>query len=227
MATPSLTTELQQAAQMQAHLPGTSVVLIGLVALGAVAVRSIWSITQHVTTIAHEGAHAVVGSAAGRKVTHVRIKMNADGGTGLVPAKGAGFILAGVVGYLGPSGFGLIAAKLIQVGHIVAVLWLAILALACMLVLVRKSFGLVSVIGCGLAIYVIARYMSIGAQVAAAYGIAWFLLLAGVADVRRHWTGAHDAGILQGLTRLPAGFWARLWLVGSVAALVLGASLLL
>ncbi len=227
MATPSLTTELQQAAQMQAHLPGTSVVLIGLVALGAVAVRSIWSITQHASTIAHEGAHAVVGSAAGRRVTYISIKMNADGGTGLVPAKGAGFILAGIVGYLGPSGFGLIAAKLIQVGHIVAVLWLAILALACMAFMVRKSFGLVSVIGCGFAIYLIARYMSLGAQGAAAYGIAWFLLLAGVADVRRHWTGAQDAGILQGLTRLPAGFWARLWLLGSMAALVLGASLLL
>jgi hypothetical protein len=227
MATPSLSTELQQAAQMQAHLPGTSVVLIGLVALVAVAARSIWSVTQHATTIAHEGAHAVVGSAAGRKVTYIKIKMNADGKTGLAPAEGAGFILAGIVGYLGPSGFGLIAAKLIQVGHIVAVLWLAIFALACMLVMVRKSFGLVSVIGCGLAIYIVARYMSLGAQVAAAYGIAWFLLLAGVADVRRHWTDAGDAGILRGLTRLPPGFWARLWLVGSVAALVLGATLLL
>ena len=28
-----------------------------------------WALTQHVNTMAHEGAHAVVGSAMGRRIT--------------------------------------------------------------------------------------------------------------------------------------------------------------
>jgi hypothetical protein len=223
---PTLEHELQRVAELQAHLPVSSVVVLGLIALGAVVVPAVWVIARHAATIAHEGAHAVVGSAMGHKITHFKINYKADGETGLGGRPRAS-ILAGIVGYLGPGGFGLIAAKLIQLGHIVAVLWLAIIAVAAMLLLMRWSFGLISVTACGLIIYLIARDTSLRAQVAAAYWIAWFLLLSGVGYVVRHWVKADDAKKLRDRTLLPRVVWASLWLVGSVAALGLGASMLL
>jgi hypothetical protein len=41
-----------------------------------------------------------------------------------------------------------------------------------------------------------------------------------------HGTSAADAHILRSLTRIPNGFWSRIWLLGSLAALGLGAVLL-
>jgi len=62
---------------------------------------------------------------------------------------GGGFILAGIVGYLGPSAFGLGAAELIRAGHPVAVLWIAVAALALLAVLARRSaFGIAVALAC-------------------------------------------------------------------------------
>ena len=61
------------------------------------------------------------------------------------PDTGPRRTLTRFVGYLGPSGFGLCAAKLIETGHVVTVLWLAIMLLVLLLFLIRKSFAMVSV----------------------------------------------------------------------------------
>ncbi len=78
--------------------------------------------------MAHEGAHATVHSATGRRVVRVTLSSNGEGAT-FSTGSGRG-ILGGVAGYLGPSAFGLAAAELIRVGHAVALLWAAIAALA-------------------------------------------------------------------------------------------------
>jgi hypothetical protein len=227
MVTRSLETALRDIGAVQPHLSTTAAVLVGVAALGAATLPGISLVTQHVNTMAHEGAHAVMGSAMGRRVTGVKLSGNGTGLTGLSGPRGVGFVLAGVVGYLGPSAVGLGAAGLIAIGHSVAVLWLALLALVVLLVPLRRSpFGLAAAIVTGLGLYLVARYAPVGAQVAVAYGIAWFLLLSGIRVVLLHGRHAHDAAILRQLTRLPRGVWAGLWLVGSAAALIFGGSLL-
>jgi hypothetical protein len=222
----SLGTELARIGQVQAHLPAAVAVLLGLLALGAAALPVLWQLTMHVNTIAHEGAHATMASAVGQKV--VSVTLNKDG-TGLTTARGggpAGAIVVGLAGYLGPSAFGLAAAKLIQAGHSIAVLWLAILLLACMLVVTRSVFGVLTVVASVAGLYLIAANAPVGAQVATAYAVAWFLLLSGLRVVAEHGAKAGDAVNLRALTHVPRGFWSVIWLTGSMGALGLGAALL-
>jgi Peptidase M50B-like len=218
---------LRAVAELQAHLPVSTSVLLGIAALGAATLPGISVLTQYVTTMAHEGAHAAMGSATGRRIGGVTLRGNGEGRTLLDRPQGVGFVLAGIAGYLGPSLFGLGAAKLIEVGYIVAVLWLAMLALAILAILVRRNgFGLAVVIITGVLLFLLARYAPVGAQVAVAYGVAWLLLLSGVRMVLMHGRHASDAIALRELTRVPRWLWAAFWLAGSGAALFIGGSLL-
>lgn len=222
----SLGTELDRIGQVQQHLPGAVAVLVGLLALGAAALPGVWQLTMHVNTIAHEGAHATMASAVGQKVVSVTLHKD---GTGLTTARGGGpaaTVVVGLAGYLGPSAFGLAAAKLIQIGHSIAVLWLAILLLACLLVVTRSIFGVLTVLASVAALYLIAANAPVGAQVATAYAVAWFLLVSGLRVIAEHGAKAGDAGTLRALTRVPRGFWSVIWLIGSMIALGLGAALL-
>lgn len=219
---------LSNVTALQAHLPVSASVLVGVAALAAAVLPGLSQITQHVNTMAHEGAHAVVGSVLGNRVTGVRLHGNGEGLTTMAPAAGVGFIIAGVVGYLGPSAFGLGAAKLISVGHAVAVLWVTLAALVLLGILVRRSgFGIAAVIVTALGVFLVARYAPVGAQVVLAYGIAWFLLVSGVQVVLSHGRNAGDAIALRQLTRVPRGLWAAFWLAGSAAALLIGGRMLI
>jgi hypothetical protein len=223
-----LGTELDRISLVQQHLPGVVAVLLGLLALGAAAIPGLWRLTVHVNTIAHEGMHATVASALGWKVSSVRLARN---GTGKTLALGrandkTGTFLFQLLGYVGPSAFGLFAAKLIQIGHSVAALWLAMLLLVCMLFVVRGVFGALTIIAATVGLFLLLVYGSVGAQVATAYAITWFLLLSGVRAVMEDGAKAEDAGELRSLTLLPRGVWSFLWLIASICALGLGAVLL-
>jgi Peptidase M50B-like len=227
MTAPPLETVVHRIVELQAPLPAATSLLIGVAALGAVTLSATWVMLRHVSLIAHEGAHALMGSSLGHRVRGV-ILLRSGGGETLLPTiqnRGSG-IPTGLIGYLGPSLFGLGAAKLIAVGHIVAVLWLALLALAVLFPLLRTTFGVISVILTGGLIYIVARYATVGAQEAVAYGIAWFLLLAAIKVVRLRGSDASDADVLNRLTLLPRGFWSSAWLAGTLIALVVGGSLL-
>jgi Peptidase M50B-like len=221
-----LGTELARIGQLQTHLPGPLAVLLGIVAVGAAALPDVWLLTRHVYTIAHEGAHATVGSVMGRQVTGVKMFRDGSGNTSVQPGQRSGDVMFLASGYLGPSAFGVGAAKLIELGHIVAVLWLSLILLLLMLLVARSSFAIISVLITGAAVYVVAAYTAVGAQVMVAYVITWFLLLSGVRMVREHGTGARDADELRNLTSIPKGFWSFLWFVGSIAALGFGGYLL-
>jgi hypothetical protein len=228
MTAPPLDTVVRQIGDLQPHLPAVTSLAVAGAALGAVTLSAVWPVVRHVSLIAHEGAHAVMGSALGHKVTGVILSRNGDGETTIPTLRGRGAgIPTGLVGYLGPSLFGLGAAKLIAVGHILAVLWLALLALAILLPLLRTRFGVMSVLLTGGLLYLVARYAPVGAQEAVAYGIAWFLLLAAIKVVLMRGTDAGDAHLLRGLTYLPRGLWWFGWLVGTLVALVAGGSLLI
>jgi hypothetical protein len=224
---PSMATVLGRIGETQGPLPALAAAAIGLAAVAAVGIQEIWLLARHLNTIAHEGAHAIVGSAVGRSVRAVTLRPNADGSTVVGPGKPSGDLTIGVAGYLGPSAFGLAMAKLIELRHTVMVLWLTLLLLAMLLVALRKPFSFVPVLVAGGLLFLIARYGSLGAQSVTAYGVTWFLLLSGIRVVLDHGINASDANSLAGMTHLRPGFWVVLWLAGTVFALVFGGILLI
>jgi hypothetical protein len=153
----------------------------------------------------------------------IDLKPTAEGATLVLPNSGTGFIVAAFAGYLGPSAVGLGAARFIQFGHIVAVLWVLMLLLGLLLIKLKPSFGYLTVPLAGIVIFVLLRHMPRTAEVVAAYAITWFLLLSGVRIVVQRGIAAGDAGLLKAQTSIPRLVWFALWLAGTLAAVVVGA----
>ena len=207
----------------QAPLPGPEAALIGLAAFAVVMIPFLWPLADHFDTMAHEGAHAVVASAMGFTVLGVTLDHKSNGVTSyLGPGSGPRRLLAAFAGYLGPSGFGLGAAKLIETGHVVGVLWVVTILLVLLLFLVRKSFGVVSVPAAIALLAVVMRYAHGGLQEVIVYGMTWLLLLSGVRNAVTHGARAGDAGQLSTITHLPRRLWALLWIAGTLLAVVIG-----
>jgi hypothetical protein len=222
-----LTASLDRLSQIQAHLPAMVSVIMAIVGVGAVVVPGLLHIAQPIETIAHEGAHALVGSAIGRKINRMEFKFNGDGATHHDAETSLIRLPITLSGYLGPSAFGIGGAELIKAGHIVAVPWIGLVGLIPILYLARKSLGVVLVIGVFVALLLVLAAGSEGLQVTTAYGITWFLLISAVRSVIKHGKGAGDAQILKTLTGLPPGFWPPVWFIGTVTALIFGATQLL
>jgi hypothetical protein len=147
---------------------------------------------------------------------------NGFGATTLAGKGVLGNLSTGIVGYLGPSAFGVGAAEMIRAGYIVAVLWIGLAGLLAIITVLRKSFGILSVAVAFVLLFGVAGFATVGMQVVTAYALAWFLLISGVQMIRIHGKRADDAKELQNLTRIPRAFWSGLWLAGSVVALVFG-----
>jgi hypothetical protein len=218
---PSLQEDLQQIVAIQGRLPGPVALLIGAAA-ALVSLPPLWLASRYLYTLAHEGGHAFMASVVGLRITGVSMKRNGDGLTEVVGAGGLGVFLFQFFGYLGPSALGAGAAKLIEIGHIVAVLWLLLLALGVLLLSARGVVAWVCIIGSGFLLYYIARYATLGTKVFIAYVLTWFLLISGVGVVLTHWRTAGDRVLLKQTTHLPMGLWPPLWLLGSIAALLTG-----
>jgi len=225
---PSLVLTLGDMSTTQAPLPGLDAALIGLASLVVVVPEILWPLAEHLNVMAHEGTHAITGSILGFGIKGVEINPIAEGGTDYRrPTLGPRRVVTAFVGYLGPSAFGLAAAKLITLGHIIAVLWLAVIFLVLLLLhLAPPSFGFVSVPVAIALLYVLTRYASAGLQVVMAYAMTWVLLLSGVRVALQDGANAGDADTLTGITRLPRQLWALLWLAGTLGALYLGVRLL-
>ncbi len=65
----------------QAPLSAAAATVTGLAAFAAVAMDAGWQFVRHGTVMAHEGAHAVLGSLAFRKVSGVTLNADATGAT--------------------------------------------------------------------------------------------------------------------------------------------------
>ena len=208
----------------QAPLPGSEAALVGLVVLAVVSVPFLWPLVEHFSAMAHEGAHAVVGSVMGFGIKSVTLSIENRGETGYhhAPDTGPRRTLTRFVGYLGPSGFGLCAAKLIETGHVVAVLWIAIMLLVLLLLLIRKSFAIVSVPAVIALLAFVTRHAHDGLEEVIVYGMAWLLLLSGVRVAVAHGAGAGDAVNLSRTTLIPRQIWALLWLAGTILAVAVG-----
>jgi hypothetical protein len=222
-----LRASLDQIVQVQAHLSSSLAVIMAIVGIGAAWVPGLWNVLWPVSTMAHEGAHAVVGSAMGRKITGMEIKLD-GGGTAHEGAPGTLFLLpVTFAGYLGPSAFGIGAAELIRHGHIVAVLWIGLLCVIPVLYLARRSFGVILVFAAIVAVLFVLGAGSLQTQVVTAYAVTWFLLASGLRVINIRGADSQDAKDLKDMTGLPRWFWLPFWLAGTVAALLFGATLLL
>ena len=210
----------------QAALPGSTATVIGLAAFGAVAANAGWVVVRHLAVMAHEGAHALTGLLLFRSVHGIELRSDATGGTDIRPATGLRSVPIALSGYLGPSGFGLGAAKLIELRYTPVVLWVVLFLLAVLLAGLRRSFGLISVVVAGGTVFGIARYTPMHVQVVSAYAIAWLLLLSGVRRVVEVGLRSDDGIRLRGLTGLPNVLWFLFWLAATLAAAAEGARLL-
>jgi hypothetical protein len=201
-------------------------IVIGLVVTAVVLIPLLWEPVEHFSTMTHEAAHALLAIFLGLTVAEIILNRSAEGATRVIGEDLLRFVLVAIVGYLGPSLFGLGAAKIISLGDPVTVLWLVVILLVLVLFLLGRSFGLISVpIAIGL-LYLILRYTHAGTEVVAAYAVTWLLLLAGVRHAIGHGVEASDADALRKRTHLPRRLFALLWLLGTVGALLLGGKLL-
>ena len=211
------------------HLPlsaGESA-LIGLVVAVVVFIPLLGLPAAHFSGMTREAAHALLAIILGLTVAEILLDRHSGGRTSIV-GEGLRAVLVFLIGYLGPSLFGLGAARLISFGYAVAVLWLLVVLLVGVLFLLGRSFGLLSVPFALAAFYVILRHPHVRTEVIAAYAVAWLLLLSGVRTVIAQGMHSGATANLRSRTHLPYshGLWWLLWLAGAVAALLLGGKLL-
>jgi hypothetical protein len=206
-------------------LPAGESILIGLVVLAVVMIPLLWAPAEHFSTMTREGTHALLAVILGLTVTEIVLDRHSGGRTSIV-GEGLRAGLVVLIGYLGPSLFGLGAARLISLGYPVAVLWLLVLLLVLVLFLLGRSFGLFSVPIAIALLYVILRYTHTGGEIVAAYALAWLLLLSGARSAIGHGIHSAEADTMRSRTHLPRGLWSLLWLAGTVGALIVGGKLL-
>jgi hypothetical protein len=206
-----------------APLPGGTAALIGLAALVVVMVPFLWPVARHVNVIAHEGAHALAAVLLGFALETVILKREV-GETTYTAARDAilRLVTVGFVGYLGPSLFGLGAAKLIETGRVVTVLWLLILLLVLLLFFLGGSLGLISVPVAIALLVLVTRNAHAWIEELVVYGLTWLLLLDGVRVAFAHGAKAGDAVSLHGRTHIHPRFWSLLWIAGTLLAVAIG-----
>lgn len=212
-------------------LPGPGLVAASaLLAAALVVLPGAWPVARHVVTIVHEGAHGVAAMLTGRRLVGIRLHSDTSGLTvSRGRPRGPGMVLTLAAGYPGPALAGLGAAATLATGRPLAVLWGSLLLLALLLLQVRNLFGLWSVLASGAALVALTRWADDDAQVAAAYALTWFLLLAAPRPVvelqrerRRRRTRTSDADQLARLTRVPGVVWIALFGATTLGCLALG-----
>jgi hypothetical protein len=108
-------------------------------------------------------------------------------------------------------------------------LWLSLVFLGLMLLVVANLFGGLVVLVTGGLLFLAARYGTGDTPAVVAYTWVWFLLIGGFVHVLRSAVRAagSDTVKLRGMTYVPATLWAGVFLLGTLAALIYGAAILL
>ena len=212
--------------QIPDTLSGAAAAMIGLVALAVVAPIAGWQFIRHGTVMAHEGAHAVFGSLAGRKISGIALNADATGGTFVAQGGCLGNIIIGFAGYVGPSLFGLGAAWAIHLGYSESVLWVTLFLLVILAFMLRRSYGMITVVFTGALVYVVGHFTPRGVQIVAAYFLTWLLLLSGVRGILYRGADSSDGANISQLTMIPRLIWWLLWLAATLGAVALGGKML-
>lgn len=220
--------------------PGrTTVLVVGLVVLAGLTLPFVWHLLRHGLTIVHEAAHAGVAVLAGRRLSGIRVHSDTSGLTvSRGRPRGIGMVATVAAGYPGPAVLGVAAAWLLSRGYALAVLWLLLVVLALVLLQIRNWYGLWAVLVSGAALVVVTLWASAQVQTVVAAGLTWFLLLGAPRAVlelqvqrarvrRRGGRDESDAGLLAGLTHVPALVWVGVFLLVCGGLLVVGGAWLL
>jgi len=205
-------------------LSTTAAIAGGVIA--AVLAFGLWSFSGHVITIAHEGGHAVAALLLGGRILQVRLNPDRSGST----ASSAALLQLPVTfaGYVGPSAFGLVGCLLLVHGRADAVLWVSLVLLALLLLTTANWFGRFVLVVVGAALVATLLRGSPDTRVLIACAWVWLLLIGGVLHVWDHRRGGADFAAMRAMTTLvPAGVWAWITVLTSVAALLLGGAWLL
>lgn len=211
--------------------PAAWVVIVSPVAaLAIVAGRDTWRLARNVITIAHEGGHAFASVISGRRLEGIRLHANTSGVTySRGRRSGPGMVATAAAGYLAPPLLGTGSAWLLASGRVTAMLALLLILLAATLLAIRNAYGVVAVLATMGGVVAVTWLASPPARAVFAYGCSWFLLLGGVRPVlelRRRRSRTSDADHLARLTGTPAGLWIAAFTVIALAAVLLGARLL-
>ena len=200
-------------------------------ALAAVASPRVWPAMRTVVTIVHEGGHALVALAAGRRLAGVRLYRDTAGVTmSAGRTSGPGIVLTAAAGYPAPALLGLAAAALLATGHVTGMLVLSLVLLAGLALAIRNAYGILAVVVTWAAVAAVGLLAPAEVQAGFGYAMTWFLLLGGVRPVlelqrrRRHGQGqGSDADQLARLTRVPGAFWVAGFGLLALAALAVSA----
>lgn len=218
--------------QPQAAVPPWVVLATAVAALIAVAYRPVWRVTRNVVTIAHEAGHAGVALLVGRSVDNIKLHSDTSGVTvSRGKPYGLGMVATTLAGYPAPSVLGLGFAVLLGTHRTTLMLWVAMTLLAVLLLKIRNVYGVLSVCVTGGLIFALSWFAPPELQGAFAYLATWFLLIAGVRPVlelrrsRKRNTGS-DADQLARLTHIPGLVWVLIFGAIALAALLIGADLL-
>ena len=211
------------------------VIGMGAIALGVVLVQPLWRVARHVITIAHEASHGLGALFTGRKLEGIRLHSDTSGLTlSRGKPRGPGMVITAFAGYVGPGIIGLGAARLLELGYAVGLLWLLVVLLALLLLQIRNWFGLWSILVSGTALVFVTWFLQPEAQSAVAYVVTWFLLLGAVRPVfelqvqrARGQARMSDADMLARFTGLPGFFWVVMFLLVTLGALTLGGAWIL
>jgi len=220
--------------------PEWVIAVSGAVALLVVLNTAAWHLARNAITIAHEGGHALVSLLSGRQLAGIRLHSDTSGETVTRGRRtGPGAVLTAFAGYVTPPLLGVGAAWLLAAHHVTATLWLLLALLVATFVAIRNAYGVLAVLAATAAVFAVTWFASATVQAAFGYGVAWFLLLGGARPVaelarsrsrrpgrgRRAWPS--DADQLARLTRVRAGVWVAVFGLVAVAALIVGARLLI
>jgi hypothetical protein len=200
-----------------------------LAALILVGWRRAWPVSRTAVTIAHEGGHALVALAVGRRLDGVRVHRRTAGLTvSAGNASGPGIVATAAAGYLSPPLLGLGAAALLASGHLVAALLFTLVLLAALTLMIRNAYGILVTVTVAAAVALVTWRGSSLLQGAFGYAMAWFLLLGGLRPVlelqrsrRRGRASRSDADQLAALTGVPGGVWVALFALVALGALAI------
>lgn len=225
----------ERLAGSQPVAPAWVVGVSGAVALLVVLNSATWHLTRSAITIAHEGGHALVSLLTGRRLEGIRLHTDTSGET-RSRGKGTGpsVVLTALAGYLTPPLLGAGTAWLLATHHVTATLWLLLALLAATFLAMRNAFGVLAVLLAAGAVFAVTWFASALVQAVFGYSVAWFLLLGGIRPVAELQRQRHrgrvphsDADHLARLTGVPGGLWVAVFGLVAVAALALGARLLI
>ncbi|WP_341765555.1 M50 family metallopeptidase [Cellulomonas shaoxiangyii] len=216
-----------------------TVAVVGAVVLAALLVPGVWHLLRHGLTIVHEAGHAAVAVLVGRRLSGIRVHSDTSGLTvSRGKPRGPGMVATVAAGYPAPAVLGAAAAWLLSRGYAVGVLWLLLLVVTLVLLQIRNWYGLWAVLVSAAVLVGVTGWAPTAVQTVVAAALTWFFLLGAPRAVlemqaqrrrvrRNGGRDQSDAGLLAGLTHLPAVAWVGVLLLVCVALLVVGGAWLL